>query len=168
MSCHVMSCQCRSCDELIDLPSLHLITLVAGTILGMAKADPVFDSWIEGSGSDLRSLSCDRHSNNGDTVNGGGYGDAYEKEEGIVYVEYIPVVARIVTVLEIILRADHDDDNEDGLDGWGKGRGRNRGRGDSEDGVDESKLSWVLKEFKFLDALLDQVLHTSKYNATLK
>ena len=139
--------------------------MAAGTILGMAKADSVFDSWMEGSRSDLRALSCDRHNTSigGDTVNGGGYRDGGAcREERLSYVEYIPVVARIVTVLEIILKAaaDDDDDNDDGLNGWG--RGRNRGGGGSEDGVDESKLSWVLKEFKFLDALLSQVLHISK------
>ena len=126
----------------------------------MAKADPVFDCWIEGSRSDLRALSCDRQSDDRGTANinrdgdgdGCGYRDGSAHEgQRIEYVEYIPVVARIVTVLEIILKASNDDGDDGGL----------------SDGVDESKLSWVLKEFRFLDALLDQVLDRTEQTSML-
>lgn len=74
---------------------------ISGTIKGMSKRDPVFKTWISESGLEKRVIT--------DTPD----------------IEYIPLVDRMVRILEILLKS-----NKNGVDL-------------DKEGLDMSKFSWV-------------------------
>jgi hypothetical protein len=78
---------------------------ISGTVKGMSKRDPVFKTWISDTGLDKRIIT--------DTPD----------------IEYVPLVDRIVRILEILLKS-----NANGL---------NLNSGGEKGGVDMSNFSWV-------------------------
>jgi hypothetical protein len=85
----------------------------------MSKRDPVFKTWISDTGLEKRIIT--------DTPN----------------IEYVPLVDRIVRILEILLKS-----NANGL---------NLTSGENQGGVDMSNFSWVLKEYELINVLVSQL-----------
>ena len=111
------------------------------------KTDPVVKSWLKNT-----DLERDIGLNNRSRRNSMNNGENHENDENgdferVEFIEYLPLVDRMVRIFVILL------ENSNGIIVGGN----NGNQGNENNLIDYSNLTWILREFEFLDLLISQV-----------